>query len=429
MWIELLMAGLLLIMQPPDDTEDVDTVVHLSLHDPSGKAMRAFHKSLKRTEGGRGITRIMQFGASHTAADILTGYLRDDLQKRYGDAGIGWFMPARPWRTHRHSRILHDNPRSKRSRWDWDAVRHKKSWREDGRYGLAGMATTATHKRQWTRFATRRNAKAARLEIYFDKSKNGGDFYLQRDSERRTRHRTRGRGLGSVTKTFMDGPHSFHLRPRGNGPVRLYGGVLERDTTGVVFDTLGINGARAASMLKWDYRLWAQLVKKRRPDLVILAYGTNEAGDKDEPIGVYQSNLRQVVERVRRAAPNASCVLFGPTDRPILEDRVAKKNVKDVDKTFRIRPRLGLINQSQRTISAEYGCAYFDAIEATGGRFSIVSWADREPRLAYGDYVHLTNRGYRILARRFLQALLPASSKGNTPDAPPTTSTRPVRGS
>jgi lysophospholipase L1-like esterase len=192
--------------------------------------------------------------------------------------------------------------------------------------------------------------------------------------------------------------------------VRLYGGVLERDTPGIVFDTLGINGARAVSMLKWDYKLWETLMKKRRPNLVILAYGTNEAGDRDEPIEVYQANLRKVLKRVRNAAPKASCVLFGPTDRPILEDRANKKNKKNVDKTFHVRPRVSLVNESQKRISAEFGCAYFDAIEATGGQFSIVSWADQEPRLAYGDYVHFTNRGYRVLANKFLSALL----KGTT---------------
>ena len=406
MWVELTILVLLLATNPPiDDQASADNSA-ATLYDPSGRAMEHFHDALERTAQRRSITRIMQFGASHTAADILTSYLRDDLQTQYGDAGVGWFMPARPWRTHRHSRIKHDNPRSKRGRWEWDAVRHKKSFLKNGKYGLAGMATTATDRRQWTTWTTRNRAKASRLELYVDKLPNGGDFYLQIDAKRRKRYRTRGNGLATIVRTFDDAGHTFRLVPRGNGPVRLYGGVLERDVPGVVFDTLGINGARAVSMLKWNYDLWETLVRKRRPNLIILAYGTNEAGDRDEPIEVYQSNLRKVLSRVRSAAPQASCVLFGPTDRPILEDRTEKKNKKDVDKTFHARPRVAEVNASQKQISAEFGCAYFDAVEATGGQFSIVSWADLEPRLAYGDYVHFTNRGYRVLATQFLAALL-----------------------
>ena len=135
---------------------------------------------------------------------------------------------------------------------------------------------------------------------------------------------------------------------------------------------------------------------------------------------MYQRNLRKVLHRVREAAPSASCVLFGPTDRPILLDRATKKNKKDVDKTFHSRPRVALVNASQKDISAEFGCAYFDAVKATGGQFSIVSWADREPRLAYGDYVHFTNRGYRRLADTFLAALLDGMNSAR----PTSTSTR-----
>ena len=402
--------GALLAWDPPPVEASETSEADIALYDPSGRALSHFHEALERTARGHATTRIMQFGASHTAADIMTSFLRDDLQAKYGDAGIGWFMPARPWRTHRHSRIKHENPSSRRGRWDWEAIRHKRAFREDGKYGLAGMATTAEKRRQWTRFSTRKRASASRLELYFDKLPKGGDFYLQVDGGRRSRHRTRGKGLGSLVKTLEDTSHAFRLYPRGNGPVRLYGGVLERDTTGVVFDTLGINGARAASMLKWDYDLWAKLVQKRAPDLIILAYGTNEAGDKDQPIQVYQRNLRKVLKRVRRAAPKASCVLFGPTDRPKLLDRKAKLRQKDVDKTFHVRPRVALVNQSQRDISAEFGCGYFDAIAATGGTFSIISWADEEPRKAYGDYVHFTNRGYRELSTRFLQTLLPVGT-------------------
>jgi lysophospholipase L1-like esterase len=45
-------------------------------------------------------------------------------------------------------------------------------------------------------------------------------------------------------------------------------------------------------------------------------------------------------------------------------------------------------------------------VSATGGLFSIVSWADHDPRYAWTDYVHLTSRGYRRLADLFTSALL-----------------------
>jgi hypothetical protein len=36
---------------------------------------------------------IVQFGDSHTAADVMTGTLRAQLQNRLGNGGMGWGMP------------------------------------------------------------------------------------------------------------------------------------------------------------------------------------------------------------------------------------------------------------------------------------------------------------------------------------------------
>jgi lysophospholipase L1-like esterase len=392
---------------PLEEAKDDRAGIALALDDPNGRAMQAFHAALRKTAKGRGKTRILQFGASHTAADLMTGYLRDRLQERFGNGGHGFFMPARPWRTYRHEGITFKNPKKKKNRWKSEYVRWKKDNRKDGYYGLAGMVVSATHKKQWQKFGLRDGTTASHLEIWYQKQRRGGDFYVRTDNGRRKRVRTRGRkGLGVYTQNFRERSHRFQLHPKGNGEVRIFGGVLESSRPGVVVDTLGINGARAASILGWNEALWGQLVRRRKPDLIILAYGTNEAGDRAQPIEAYEASLRAVLKRVRRAAPSASCALFGPTDRPKLLDRRNKKGKRNVDKTFRSRPRVGLIVETQRKVSREFGCGFFDAVAATGGQFSIVSWADLEPRLAYADYVHFTGRGYRILSDLFADALM-----------------------
>ncbi len=377
--------------------------------DADGSSLKAFHSALRATERGESKTRILQFGASHTAADILTGRMRRVFQVRFGDGGHGYFMPARPWRTYRHQDIKFENSKSKRYRWHWDFVRHsEKPWcHEDGLLGLAGMSVRAEKRQQYGRFRTSNRghgSRASLLEIFYMTQPRGGDLYLKIDGARkRKRIRTKGKlGLRVFTHEMAEGPHQFELRPRGNGEVRLYGAVMERDAPGVVIDTLGINGARAASMLEWNFGLWKTLVRRRDPALVVLAYGTNESGDVDEPIRIYRRNLRRVLKRVRKAAPKASCVLFGPTDRPI----VHKTSRKDPLPSFTRRPRTELIVKAQREIAAQEGCGFWDAVAATGGPFSIVSWAHATPRLAYKDYVHLTSRGYRVLADRFVEALL-----------------------
>ena len=41
------------------------------------------------------LTRILHYGDSHVAADILSGALRRRLQLDFGDAGVGFVLPGR----------------------------------------------------------------------------------------------------------------------------------------------------------------------------------------------------------------------------------------------------------------------------------------------------------------------------------------------
>jgi lysophospholipase L1-like esterase len=408
-WTGLFVAFALLLSDAAlaEDTTSFRFGVPTPLEDPSGKAMVPFYRSLRKTEKGLTKTRIIQFGASHTAADLMTARMRNRLQKRFGDGGLGFVMPARPYRHYRHQHVLFEGPKAKRSRWHWDFVRRRRNHLSDRVYGLAGMSITAYARKQWAVMQTYRPGRFRRsvsqLEIYYAPSSRGGDLNLTVDGKRFRRIRTRGKkSVGIYSLKLTDRPHRFHLRPRGNGKVRLYGAVLERRRAGVVLDTIGINGARAESMLKWNFTIWKKLVRRRNPALIILAYGTNEAGDTGQPISLYRQALTKVIRRVRLAAPKASCILFGPTDRPF----VHRETKEDDNVLFTHRKRTDLIIETQRKVAFKYGCAFWDAVATTGGNLSIINWANAEPKLAWTDYVHFTTRGYRLMADLFLDAIM-----------------------
>ena len=58
-----------------------------------------------------------------------------------------------------------------------------------------------------------------------------------------------------------------------------FGAVVESDKPGVVFDTLGLNGARMVTALAWDETSFRAELAHRVPDVVAIAYGTNESQD------------------------------------------------------------------------------------------------------------------------------------------------------
>ncbi len=371
------------------------------IEDPKGGALLAFHKSLKRTARGLDQTRILQFGASHTECDIFTGYLRRFMQSRFGDAGHGYLMPARPWKGYRHQDLRLDSSDG----WVVDKALGATS-REDGLYGLGGFSCASNSSDAWAFFGTSNTTSfgrsASRFEIFFLEQPTGGRFEVLVDGQPYLIVSTYAAHLdfGVYVGRFEDGPHEIELRPLGDGEVRLLGASLERGAPGVIVDTLGIRGARAADLLDIDEDLWIAQVKHRRPDLIVLAYGTNEAGDEHQPIQRYVESLSAVLTRVKRAAPDSSCVLIGPTDRPVK----TPKRRKGAPPGWKPRPRVEEVNDAQRLVSGRFGCGFFSAYDAMGGPLSMVKW--REASLAQKDHIHLTTRGYELLAEHFAKGLL-----------------------
>ena len=89
-------------------SEEASLGIAIDLFDPSGQAMSQFHTALRAAEAGTGQAKAMFYGASHVASDTYTGRLRRLLQERFGDAGHGLVLPAKPWRYYRHRDVLID---------------------------------------------------------------------------------------------------------------------------------------------------------------------------------------------------------------------------------------------------------------------------------------------------------------------------------
>ena len=206
-----------------------------------------------------------------------------------------------------------------------------------------------------------------------------------------------------------DDSHRLYIETTSAKPVRIFGVAMERpESPGVVLDTLGINGSRARYHLMWDDALYREHLAKRNPDLVVLAYGTNESGD-NTPIEEYATQLEQVLGRIREVAPQASCLLVGPSDRPIVND----------DGSFEDRPRTHQVIQVQYQTALKYGCGFYDLVSFMGGPLSITKWTDTTPPYSRKDYVHLTGHGYKRIAELLYEALMhgyPAPKQSNTED-------------
>jgi lysophospholipase L1-like esterase len=376
---------------PLDDHGHPIFGVDIPIEDPSGTALHAFHAALARAGSGQGQARIVFYGASHVAADIYTSTIRHLLQSQFGDAGHGFVMPVEPWpRYHAADLDVTSNYRH------WDILRVHAGDTVPQLYGVMGVTLT-TEERAWGRIDTE-SEPASRFELWYAERPDGGtiDVLVDGHLDRRLNTRSDSPTPQYATFTTEDRPHTFEIRARGDGAITVYGATVERERPGVVVDTMGINGARAAGQLLWNADLQAEQLRRRMPDLVVLAYGTNESGDDDQPIADYETAVRAVVARVQSAVPGASCLLVGPSDRPIMHR----------DGTAEPRPRTAQVVEVQRRVAHDYGCGFYDLVAFGGGPMHMVQWAAATPPWAQSDHVHFTARGYTRLGEAMANALM-----------------------
>ena len=371
----------------------------LAITDPSGRALAAFHAALQRAERREGQARIVFYGASHTADDMFTGPLRARLQQRFGESGLGWVQLGKPWKWYRHDGLKIESSKGFRE------FRIRAKAPEHGIYGLGGVALDAgfgKHARsvlQTRPYGGGLSGKASALELYYLEQPNGGHFSLFVDGARVRRVSTNAREARAayLPIALPEALHRIDLRTEADGRVRLFGATLERDAPGVILDTLGVPGTRVRDHLYWDDTVYREHLARRKPDLVVLAYGTNESGDDDVPIAQYEDPLRRVLARLREVAPGASCLLIGPSDRPLLDEE---------HNTYGPRPLTDAVIDVQRRVSAEHGCGFFDVSAFMGGQLSMLRWASSVPPLGSQDYVHFTAAGYARLSEVLHDALM-----------------------
>jgi lysophospholipase L1-like esterase len=422
------LAGLLILSACGGESRgDTPPLGEQRIEDPAGRALGHFYESLQRTQAARSeamqsqaavtevakssaVTRVLHYGDSHVAADILTGVLRRAFRRDFGDAGPGFLLAGKPyvW-SHR----------------DGVALEASGGWRgaglgplaTGGALGLAGVSFGASGAGEFFRLT----ARADRFTLYLLKQPGGGGVAVTLDGETYFPHLA----LDSATtdevsdwpdaRTFADGralyaeamvsnataegigPHTLALRTLGAGPVRVLGVAAEIEAAGVTYDAFGLNGARAGRPLAWDWEVLASNLSYRRPALIVVAYGSNEVGDADLNLREYERDFAELLRRFRTAAPEASLLVIAPPDRAAFNSRL---------KRWQTLKALPALVAAQRRAALSEGAAFWDLYQAMGGAGSIARWAARARPLAQPDRVHLTAAGYRLVAESLYAELL-----------------------
>ena len=347
-------------------------------------ALVPFFEQLYRLESGLGkdVLRILQYGDSHTAADDWSGTARYLLQARFGDGGPGFTHAGHPYLGYRRLDIKSSSTRA----WYSDGLVGRDG---DGMYGLSGVSMSTARAGE----AVTLQAECSSAELHFLRQPAGGLVEVADNGVIIDTISTAGEpGAGVFTLPVSPGLHQLSARTRGGGQVRLFGWVTE-NPRGLTYDMLGLNGAQANIGLKWEESILAEYYRRRPPGLIILAYGTNEARNKDWTHESYRDMFVQLLARYRRLAPSASILVIGPPDH-FFRYRTGLASHEKID----------LIIDAQREATLASGAAFWDLRERMGGKGAMGKWV--AAGMAQGDYVHFTGEGYRLLGAALYKELM-----------------------
>jgi len=367
------------------------------IEDPSGGGMAPFYRALAQVASGQAgsMARVAHWGDSTIAADDVTVTLRRRLQDRFGEGGHGFHLAGRGTQPYRHFDVQWQDFRS----WTAHSVIHGE--RRDGRYGLGGILQVGNRGSRAV-FQTVDQGPVGRtwglVEVWYLAHPGSGPLAVRLDEGPWTPLETRSSPPEDrwFRQEVPEGPpHRLEIEARGPD-VRVYGVVMERTGPGVVWDSLGIVGARANRLLHFDPDHLAAQVARRRPDLLVLAFGGNEAADTRMNHERYRQQLAEVIRRVRAGRPEAGCLLLAPLDQGEVGPRGGVRTL----------PELPRIVESQRAVAVESGCAFFDTWSAMGGEGAMGRWYRSRPRLGWGDYRHATPAGYEVVGNLLYKALL-----------------------
>ncbi|WP_029415088.1 GDSL-type esterase/lipase family protein [Brevundimonas bacteroides] len=145
------------------------------------------------------------------------------------------------------------------------------------------------------------------------------------------------------------------------------------------------------------------------PDLIVLAYGTNEGFDDLLDPAAYEGRLRQQIERVRQAAPSASLLILGAPEA--MRGEGGGRCPEDPEGRWRAPDMLAVVRDVQHRVAAEMGVAFWDWRGRMGGDCSAHALTLGPEPLMRLDHVHFTGAGGDWIGGLLFEDLMAAHTR------------------
>lgn len=395
-----------------------------------------------------GKVNIVHIGDSHIQADLFSGMIRKNLQEKFGNAGLGFCFPHAIAKTNGSYSVKYTSNASWENRRN---IYPPEEGMEVGISGI-GLQTKEDFVIEVNVRDTANSFNTIKIispdVTGFEMAIASKPIIIESTEPKKITHRIKsGEVLGTIARKYgvsitqikrANGLRSDNIRagktlsiPTGevekkqiqrsefiplplekdslvsyyqsNNPLtkvyllpaanqkkyNLNGLILEKNTPGLMYHSIGVNGAKASDYNK--YPLFFNQLKVLQPDLIIVSLGTNESFDKLIAQD-YMLQLNLFIHNIRQQNPDACLLIMTPP--PSLFKR-------KYPNTFVAEYAKGI--QMQET---EKKYASWDLFSEMGGLFNVNKNAAKG--LMSSDKVHYSVQGYEKQGQLFTEAFIKA---------------------
>ncbi len=273
--------------------------------------LRPYFDKLASARGRDGKpVHILQIGDSHTAGDAITGAWRDLLQARYGSGGRGVMPPGRPFVGYNPRGVSVDMSAG----WTISSIFGPGSQTPRPPVGLSGFSITSQMSGARIGMTASATETFNRFVICAMAQPGAGALVITIGGQ------TERMDLGSFTaraeckEIRLDTlQYAVSVATEG-GPVTITSWASFRDQGGVALSNVGVVGSQLVHFSRNDEGVIAEELRSLDPDLIVIAFGTNEGFAPRISPQEYEITLRTQIGRIRRMAGRVPILLLGAPD-------------------------------------------------------------------------------------------------------------------
>lgn len=378
---------------------------------------------------GRAIT-ILQIGDSHTAADFFSGQLRRLLQAEFGDGGAGYIAPGKPRAGVRSSAMKIEAS----SGWSYSWLQTPKN--NPAQFSLSGYEAVASAEGETLTYSSEEPVAWDLIEVETTAMPGGGSFTVSLDGKVETEHKLDAPSTDRVVfqltpeHALVDRLREIRITTTSAAPVKITGVNVRNRSSGVSLSAIGFPGATVDILNRFENWAFQAEMKRLSPDIVVLAFGTNEGFNDSLEGSAYLASYRKALKRIRRAAPAAKIVLVAPPnanrlppgckahaakaiclgpsrdgDPPVTGTISGSESERAKNCVWRAPPKLEEVRAIQRRLATEQKLTYWNWADLMSPDCGAHEWAKADPQLMADDHVHLTIAGYKHSAEQLLPVL------------------------